>query len=165
MTSAISLAFGTKNILQNLQAQNPQNKLISLSETSGVARLMLLDVSGLPTVFANPITFKVLNELPQPAYKDFFAFINLQLDPDHAKILRASVDHFLDQERPLGLRAFALLEKEKASSEYTILMSWDHVNDYHAWISSTSFAPFESFYKQSQYSYRETAYNRVNLTR
>lgn len=165
MAASISLAFGTKNILQNLQMQNPQNKLVSLSATSGVARLMLLDVSGLPTVFANPVTFKTLNELPNPEYRDFFAFINLQLDADHAKILQASVDHFLDQSRPLGLSAFALLENAKASSEYTLLTSWDHVNDYHAWLTSSDFEPFKTFYKQARYGYRETAYNRISLER
>ncbi|GKT03602.1 antibiotic biosynthesis monooxygenase [Furfurilactobacillus sp. WILCCON 0119] len=163
MTRSVSLTFGTKPILQKIQADSPHGQLMALSETSGVARLMLLDVSDRENRFANPISFNVLAERPRPEYHDFFSFINLQLDPDHAKILRASVDHFLDQDQPLGLGAFLLLENTKSPSDYLLLSSWEQVTDYHAWLSSPEFSVFTPFYKQTQYNYREVAYKRTSL--
>ncbi|GAB6092347.1 antibiotic biosynthesis monooxygenase family protein [Furfurilactobacillus curtus] len=167
MANEVTLAFGTKPILQKIQDSNPQNRLISLSETSGVAHLMLLDLSERPNVFSNPIRFEILAD-KQPAAGDanaFYSFLNLQLDEDHTKILRASVDHFFDQPTPPGLQRFLLLQNRRATSEYVLLSIWDHVNAYHEWIASDSFSSFKPFYKQSQYNFRETSYNTINLNK
>lgn len=165
MAHEIALTFGTKTILQRIQANNPQNKLISLSETGSEDRLLLLDISQQPSVFANPINYDLLMGTGEITTTPFFAFTTLQLDTDHAKILWASITRILDQELPTGLTSLQLFANKKNSNEFLLLTNWREMSAYYTWPTSPSFELLKPFYKQSQFNYRAVTYAPIDLTK
>ncbi|GEK27984.1 antibiotic biosynthesis monooxygenase [Furfurilactobacillus siliginis] len=165
MAHEIALTFGTKDILQRIQSNNPQNQLISLSETGSEERLLLLDTSQQPGVFANPITYTSIMGVGEITTTPLLAFTTLQLDADHAKILRASITRLLDQQLPTGLTSLHLLENKKNSNAFLLLTNWEDMSAYYAWPTSPSFELLKPFYKQTQFNYRAVTYTPIDLSK
>ncbi|GAB5051914.1 monooxygenase [Pediococcus ethanolidurans] len=164
MIDKISSTFGSWPILKQIEKNNPERRFITLSSTSIHNDFQLLDVSGKPSVFANPLIYQIKFHTGNFVWNGFYRFSFMTLSKEEIKVLDAKIAQLATPSRlPLGLNDLFVLQPQNHFNERIILTIWQLDSDYAIWRRSTSFSPFKIYSDSGAYDYHDSNYTAYQL--
>lgn len=164
MVDKISSTFGSWPVLKQIEKNNPDRQFITLSSTSIHNDLQLLDVSGDPSVFANPLIYRVKFHTGNFIWNGFYRFSFMTLSKEEIKVLDAKISQLATPERlPLGLNDLFVLQPQKRPNERVLLTIWQLDSDYSIWRRSESYEPFKIYSDSGAYNYHDSNYTAYQL--
>ncbi|ANZ61738.1 hypothetical protein AYR62_04280 [Secundilactobacillus paracollinoides] len=162
MISQLSITFGSKDVLEQVQAKNPDRPMLLLETTTSGEQLALLDVSGQESVFASPVHYDIKLHRGTTDWGRFVNFMYFDnLSPDDQKVFNSKANHFVTtDEMPEGLHAIYFMKEEHNRSNNIILTVWDTSEDFAVWKRDERFKPFVYFQRPLN-NYHEASYQSV----
>ncbi|ABJ64278.1 antibiotic biosynthesis monooxygenase [Levilactobacillus brevis] len=160
MRHELSLTFGSRDVLQRIIQENTDRHLLLLAGSATDEGLLLLDVSGTPSIFTGGLTYQIRAHQGSQSWQGFFSFDYFTLDPDTAKVFEAKVNRLASPPLPAGMTDLYLLTKQHNDSEYLLLTVWQDSQAYALWRHSPAFAPIDT-YATSANHFHAASYHQV----
>ncbi len=137
---------------------------MTLSSTSIHNDLQLLDVSGRPSAFANPLTYLIQFHKGKLEWNGFYRFSFITLSKEEIKVFDAKISQLTNANQlPIGLNDLFVLQPEKRPNERVLLTIWQLDSDYAIWRRSASYAPFKIYSDSGAYNYHDANYTAYQL--
>ncbi|GAA3620379.1 hypothetical protein [Secundilactobacillus similis] len=163
MITQLSITFGSKQVLTDLQARYPDRPMHLLDASSAGEQLALLDVSGQESVFSSPVHYDIKLHRGTTDWNGFINFMYFDnLSEDDQTVFNSKASHFVSVDAmPDGMHAAYFMKAEKNRANNILLTTWSSAEDFSIWKRSDTFKPFK-YFQSTLNNYHEASYHFIN---
>lgn len=164
MIKQISVTFGSKSVLDKIITKYPERDLALFSPSNNATGLQLIDYSGEPSIFSNPIIYEVISHTGIDNWNHYIDYVEVTPDAERRKILNATVSNFMtDINHPTGMYSAYYMTASDNSDKKILLTLWKDKYSFLQWKNdkADNFMSFDKFKGNFSINYHNSGYERV----